>query len=102
MKHWNDTIMQAANTWQAMDPVPYVIDGGLTKSGVLDVSRQVKERIKAFAYAYRVTGQTMWVDRTWKEIQVRLFSCSYREYFADDVALERLRPRLYSFRNCPG
>lgn len=71
MKQWNDTIMADAQKWQAMDPVPYVIDGGLNKSGVLDVARQVKQRIKAFAYAYRVTGQTMWVDRAWKELYVR-------------------------------
>ncbi|KAG8942649.1 hypothetical protein FRC00_011707, partial [Tulasnella sp. 408] len=68
MKQWNDTIMADAQKWQAMDPVPYDIDGGLNKSGVLDVARQVKQRIKVFAYAYRVTGQTMWVDRAWKEL----------------------------------
>ncbi|KAG8940425.1 hypothetical protein FRC04_005252 [Tulasnella sp. 424] len=68
MKDWNDTIMADAQKWQAMDPVPYEIDGGLGKSGVLDVARQVKQRIKAFAYAYRVTKQTMWVDRAWKEL----------------------------------
>lgn len=63
--------MQNAQTWQAMDPVPYVIDGSLTLSGVLDPARMVKERIKAFAYAYRITNSTMWVDRAWKELQVR-------------------------------
>ncbi len=72
MKSWNDTIMADANTWQGMDPVPYVIDGGLGKSGVLDVARQVKMRVKVFAYAYRVTGQTSWADRAWKELQVRV------------------------------
>ncbi|KAG8862900.1 hypothetical protein FRB96_000318 [Tulasnella sp. 330] len=69
MQQWNATIMQNANTWEAMDPVAYVIDGGLTESGVLDPAREVKERIKAFAYAYRITNQTMWVDRAWKELQ---------------------------------
>ncbi|KIO21389.1 hypothetical protein M407DRAFT_245483 [Tulasnella calospora MUT 4182] len=69
MKQWNDTIMADVNQWEGMDPVPYDIDGGLNKSGVLDVARSVKQRIKAFAYAYRVTGQTMWADRAWKELQ---------------------------------
>ncbi|KAG8899818.1 hypothetical protein FRC01_010361 [Tulasnella sp. 417] len=68
MKQWNDTIMADAQKWQAEDPVPYDIDGGLNKSGVLDVSRKVKQRIKAWAYAYRVTGQKMWADRAWTEL----------------------------------
>ncbi|KAG8896935.1 hypothetical protein FRB99_008570 [Tulasnella sp. 403] len=69
MKEWNDTIIAHATQYAGMDPVPYTIDGGLDKSGVLDVARQVKQRIKAFGYAYRTTGQTMWADRAWKELQ---------------------------------
>ena len=38
-------------------------------SGILDNAREFKMRIKAFAYAYRVTGDTKWVDRAWREIQ---------------------------------
>lgn len=73
MQLWNNTIMQNANTWQAMPPVAYVVDGGLTESGILDPAREVKERIKTFAYAFRTTNSTMWVDRAWKELLVRYF-----------------------------
>lgn len=39
-------------------------------SGILDVARDIKRRIKAFAYVYRMTNNTAWVDRTWTELQV--------------------------------
>ncbi|EJD03712.1 uncharacterized protein FOMMEDRAFT_167044 [Fomitiporia mediterranea MF3/22] len=63
---WNQTIFGNATQWKSMDPVPYFMDGS---SGILDVCRQVKERVKAFAYAYRMTNDTSWVDRTWLELQ---------------------------------
>jgi hypothetical protein len=43
-------------------------------SGILDVARQTKMRLKAFAYVYRMTNDTRWVDRAWVEIQVRFLS----------------------------
>lgn len=70
MKQWNETIVGNATFYKSQPLVPYTIDGGLTLSGVLDVARQVKERIKAYAYAYRVTGDQGWVNRTWDELQV--------------------------------
>ena len=39
-------------------------------SGILDVCREVKMRVKAFAYAYRMSNDTKWVDRAWTELQV--------------------------------
>lgn len=40
-------------------------------SGILDNAREVKMRIKAFGYVYRMTNDTKWVDRAWSELQVR-------------------------------
>lgn len=40
-------------------------------SGILDNAREIKMRVKAFAYVYRMTNDTKWVDRTWSELQVR-------------------------------
>ena len=48
----------------------YYLDGD---SGILDNSREVKERVKAFSYAYRMTNDTKWVDRTFTELQVTLY-----------------------------
>jgi hypothetical protein len=42
-------------------------------SGILDNSREIKMRIKAFAYVYRMTNDTKWVDRAWEELQVSVF-----------------------------
>jgi hypothetical protein len=67
MKGWNDTIFGNATTYFPLPPVPYFMDGD---SGILDVARQTKMRIKAFAYVYRMTNDTKWVDRAWVEIQV--------------------------------
>ena len=66
---WNQTIFGNASTWKDMDPVPYYMDGD---SGILDVCREVKERVKTFAYVYRMTNDSSWVDRTWLELQVRV------------------------------
>jgi len=66
MKGWNDTIFGNATDYLSQPPVPYFMDGS---SGILDVARQTKMRIKAFAYVYRMTNDTRWVDRAWVEIQ---------------------------------
>jgi hypothetical protein len=73
LAEWNTTIFGNASAWKDMDVVPYVEDGGLTGSGILDVSRQVKERIKAWSYAYRMTNDSVWAERAWTEL---LVSCS--------------------------
>ncbi len=53
------------------DPLTYTIDGGLDASGVLDIARQTKMRIKSLAYAYRMSNQTKYADRAYRELQVR-------------------------------
>ncbi|KAF7308532.1 hypothetical protein HMN09_00702300 [Mycena chlorophos] len=66
---WNATIFENATIWDAMVPVPYVNDGGTSGNGILDVARQIKQRVKAFSYAYRMTNDTHWADRCWEELQ---------------------------------
>ncbi|GAA6007587.1 hypothetical protein JCM10207_006395 [Rhodosporidiobolus poonsookiae] len=70
MSYWNDTIFANATAFYDMSPTNYSIDGGLTGSGVLDVAREVQLRIKHWAYAYRLTNDTKWVDRVWREVYV--------------------------------
>jgi hypothetical protein len=67
MKEWNNTIFGNATTYYSLPPVQYFMDGS---SGILDNCRYVKERVKAWAYVYRMTNDTKWVDRTWQELQV--------------------------------
>ncbi|KAH8918930.1 hypothetical protein BT69DRAFT_1322496 [Atractiella rhizophila] len=67
---WNETIIANATKFANMDPVPYDIDGGLAGSGVLDVARQVQVRIKHWGWAYKMTGDKKWAERTWQEILV--------------------------------
>jgi len=66
LKSWNDTIFYNASVYYALPPVVYHMDGS---SGILDNAREIKMRIKAFAYVARMTQDTKWVNRTWAEIQ---------------------------------
>ncbi|KAG6878616.1 hypothetical protein C0993_001139 [Termitomyces sp. T159_Od127] len=62
LKGWNDTIFGNASQYFTLPPVQYNLDGG---NGILDNAREIKMRIKAFAYVYHMTNDTKWVDRTW-------------------------------------
>ncbi|KAJ7434212.1 hypothetical protein B0H11DRAFT_1938807 [Mycena galericulata] len=66
LKYWNESIFNNASQYDALPAVVYYMDGD---SGILDVARQVKQRVKAFSYVYRMTNDTHWVDRTWEELQ---------------------------------
>ncbi|KAI0347815.1 hypothetical protein BDW22DRAFT_1319654 [Trametopsis cervina] len=65
MRAWNDTIFGNATQYYNLPPVEYFMDGS---SGILDNCRYVKERVKAWAYVYRMTNDTKWVDRTVTEL----------------------------------
>jgi hypothetical protein len=73
LKYWNATIFQNATAYYSLPPVVYFMDGS---SGILDNAREIKMRIKAFAYVARMTNDTKWVDRAWTEIQVSILSTS--------------------------
>ncbi|KAK7033651.1 hypothetical protein VNI00_012651 [Paramarasmius palmivorus] len=66
LQYWNETIFGNASTYASLPPVVYFLDGA---SGILDVAREVKERIKAFGYAYRMTKEQSYVDLAWRELQ---------------------------------
>ncbi|KAJ7786142.1 chondroitin AC/alginate lyase [Mycena metata] len=66
MNGWNATIFMNASSYYDLPPVVYHMDGD---SGILDNAREVKMRIKAFSYVYRMTNDTKWVDRAWAELQ---------------------------------
>jgi len=66
MRGWNDTIFMNATQYMERGVVPYFLDGG---SGILDVAREVKQRIKAFGYAYRISRDTRWSNQAWLELQ---------------------------------
>jgi hypothetical protein len=66
LQYWNATIFGNATAYYPMPPVVYFLDNS---SGILDNAREIKMRIKAFAYVYRMTNDTKWVDRAWVEIQ---------------------------------
>ncbi|KAJ7115947.1 chondroitin AC/alginate lyase [Mycena epipterygia] len=63
---WNTSIFNNASQYDTLPAVVYFMDGD---SGILDVAREVKQRVKAFGYVYRMTNNTHWVDRTWEELQ---------------------------------
>ncbi|CDZ96694.1 Heparinase II/III-like [Phaffia rhodozyma] len=69
---WNETIFGNATANYESASITYQEDGGLTGSGVLDVARELKVRVKNWAYAYRMTNDTKWLDRTWTELNVAM------------------------------
>ena len=69
-EYWHTVIMGNATVFNGLPPVVHVFDGGPSGSGILDPAREIKNRIKHFAYAYRMTNQTSWVDRAWRELNV--------------------------------
>ncbi|WVR05880.1 hypothetical protein IAU60_002906 [Kwoniella sp. DSM 27419] len=83
-KQWNETIVNNASATLGDDPTPYTEDGGLTGSGVLDVAREVKLKVKNWAYAYRVTNETKYADRVWLELQTAAGNNSNVPFGADD------------------
>jgi hypothetical protein len=70
LKGWNETIFGNATAYAALPLVPYILDGGPTGNGLLDAARQVKQRVKVYSYAYRMTNNTKWADLAWAEIKV--------------------------------
>lgn len=77
LKGWNETIFGNASQYMNESPVVYHMDGtGASSSGILDNSREIKMRIKAFAYVYRMTNDTQWVQRCWEEVS-NAFSDSF-------------------------
>ncbi|KAG6821350.1 hypothetical protein H0H93_014147 [Arthromyces matolae] len=62
LQGWNDTIFGNATDYYSLPPVQYFMDNS---SGILDNCREIKMRIKAFAYVYHMTNDTKWVDRAW-------------------------------------
>lgn len=69
LKQWNDTIIANASSTLSDSPEAYTEDGGLSGSGVLDVARRVKLKVKNWSYAYRMTNDTKYADRVWLELQ---------------------------------
>lgn len=73
-QYWNATIVGNASATINDDPVAYTPDGGLDGSGVLDVARRMKLKVKNWAYAYRVTNETRYADRVMRELTVSYLS----------------------------
>lgn len=67
---WNASIFANASAFYALPPTNYSVDGTFDGSGILDPAREVQLRIKTWAYAYRMTNDTKWLDRTWTELKV--------------------------------
>ncbi|KAF9515142.1 hypothetical protein BS47DRAFT_1381662 [Hydnum rufescens UP504] len=66
LKGWNDTIFSNAAGVLNVSPKAFYLDGG---SGALDIAREVKERIKNLAYAYRMSNNSVYAERVWVELQ---------------------------------
>ncbi|WVQ82765.1 hypothetical protein IAT38_004897 [Cryptococcus sp. DSM 104549] len=83
-KFWNATIVANASDTLNDDPTPYTEDGGLDGSGVLDVARAIKLKVKNWAYAFKVTNETKYADRVWLELTTAAGNNTDVAFGADD------------------
>jgi len=88
LKSWNDTIVGNATVVLGQDPLAYMIDGGLAGSGVVDIARETKLGMKSLAYAYRVSNETKYADRAWRELQVHTTQILPMPEFIDSLAYD--------------
>ncbi|EPQ29148.1 uncharacterized protein PFL1_03435 [Pseudozyma flocculosa PF-1] len=65
---WNQTIFHNATAWLTAPVTNYFVDGGPTGSGILDVSREVQMRVKALAYAFKMSGDQRYKTRLFREL----------------------------------
>ncbi|KAK7892304.1 hypothetical protein LTR67_007400 [Exophiala xenobiotica] len=69
LQQWNKTIFDQANELYAESVIPYPDDCDVSVGCTLEVARYIQLRVKHWAYAYILTNDTKWVDRTWEELQ---------------------------------
>jgi len=67
LKGWNDTIFGNATAVLDAPVKKFVLDGS---SGALDIAREIKERVKNLAYAYRMSNDSVYAERIWAELLV--------------------------------
>ena len=67
LKGWNDTIFGNATAVLNAPVKKFVLDGS---SGALDIAREIKERVKNLAYAYRMSNDSVYAERIWAELLV--------------------------------
>ncbi|KAN0060317.1 hypothetical protein ACQY0O_007646 [Thecaphora frezii] len=65
---WNETIFSNATKLLTAPVTNYSIDGGFTGSGILDVSREIQQRVKTWAYAYKISGDDRYKTRLFQEL----------------------------------
>lgn len=80
---WDTVLMGNASTILNKGSVKYEMDGGPTGSGVLDIAREIKVRIKILGYAWKMTGDKKYADRAWKELSEGISNAADAGYSAD-------------------
>ncbi|KAG9791616.1 hypothetical protein KCU88_g963, partial [Aureobasidium melanogenum] len=69
LQKWNKTIIEQANEFYEAALIPYPDDCDVSVGCTLEVARYIQLRVKHWAYAYRLTNDTKYVDRAWLELQ---------------------------------
>jgi hypothetical protein len=69
LKGWNNTIFGNATAVMNAPVKKFILDGS---SGALDTAREIKERVKNLAYAYRMSNNSDYGERIWEELLVRV------------------------------
>ncbi len=80
LKEWHNEVIEKADEYLSYDVVKYVIKD----SSILDVSREVMNKMTYWGYAYQTTGNTKYSDRAWQELEtVCAFSDWHPHHYLD-------------------
>jgi hypothetical protein len=82
LSRWNTSVFERAAASYVQEPLAYPAKVPLDGNGALDVARELQQRIKHWAYAFRMSGDVRWRDRVWNELLVA--SGNSTEYFGED------------------
>ncbi|KIW13005.1 hypothetical protein PV08_08192 [Exophiala spinifera] len=69
LRQWNETIIDQANELYSEPVIPYPDDCNVSVGCTLEVARYIQLRVKHWAYAYILTNDVKYVNRTWEELQ---------------------------------
>jgi hypothetical protein len=70
LSRWNISVFDRAAASYVQEPLSYPGKVPLDGNGALDVARELQQRIKHWAYVFRMSGDVRWKDRVWNELLV--------------------------------
>lgn len=82
MKTEYNQLVNKAGKWMKRGELEYKLEGGYA---LLDVSRELVERVRTYATLYMITDDDIWAQRTWHELETCMNFPDWNPYHFLDV-----------------